>query len=158
MARLMHFPGMSTMMRLGIKLVVPRYRIGVALVALDDAERVFLLRHVFHPAAPWGLPAGWLNRKERPADGILRELREETGLTAVLGQPLSIDYDKYSDHIGIVYRGRIQPGELRLSAEILEARWFPIDEIPEEMLPFTREVIDTAATLEKTPTYDNMAA
>ena len=147
MARLMYLPGMAWGMRLGVKMVVPRHRVGVALVALDDENRVFLLRHVFHPAAPWGLPAGWLERKESPADGILRELREETGLTAVLGQPLSIEYSDTANHIGIVYTGQIQPGTPQLSGEILEAEWFAPDQIPDDMLPFTRDMIETAVAM-----------
>ncbi len=149
MARLMRLPGMEWGMRLGVKMVVPRHRIGVALVALDDENRVFLLRHVFHPAAPWGLPAGWLERKESPADGILRELREETGLTAVLGQPLSIEYSDTANHIGIVYTGQIRPGALRLSGEILDAKWFAPDKIPDDVLPFTRDMIKTAAAMKR---------
>ncbi len=149
MARLMYLPGMAWAMRLGVKIIVPRHRIGVALVALDEENRIFLLRHVFHPAAPWGLPAGWLERKESPADGILRELREETGLTAVLGQPLSIDYSDTANHIGIVYTGQIQSGKLQLSAEILDARWFPVDQIPDDILPFTRDIIETAVAMKR---------
>ncbi|NKQ35940.1 MAG: NUDIX domain-containing protein [Chloroflexi bacterium] len=147
MARLMYLPGMAWAMRWGVKIVVPRHRVGVALVALDDENRVFLLHHVFHPAAPWGLPAGWLERKESPADGILRELREETGLTAVLGQPLSIEYSDIANHIGIVYTGRIQPGTPQLSGEILAAEWFPVDQLPDDMLPFTRDMIETAVAV-----------
>ena len=149
MARLMYLPGVAWVMRLGIKMVVPRHRIGVALVALDNENRVFLLRHVFHPAAPWGLPAGWLKRKENPADGILRELREETGLTAVLGQPLSIEYSHTAGHVGIIYAGQILPGVPQLSAEILEAGWFPVDQIPDGVLPVTREMIETAVAMKR---------
>ena len=80
------FPFVNYFMAWGIRLVVPKQRIGAGLVALDEEDRVLLLRHVFHPYTPWGIPGGWLNRHEAPADGVLRELKEETGLTAVLTQ------------------------------------------------------------------------
>ena len=149
LAHLMHFPGMRPLMRLGIQLVVPRHRVGIALVALDEQERVFMLKHVFHPDAPWGLPAGWLNRHENPAHGILRELYEETGLTAKLGPPINIGHHPEAKHIGIVYLGEIEPGELCLSHEILEAKWFSLDELPDKILPFTQESIDTAVSMHR---------
>ncbi|MCA9977389.1 MAG: hypothetical protein KC413_16635, partial [Anaerolineales bacterium] len=48
MARLVRLPFMNWLMYLGIYLVVPRHRVGVTAVALDDQQRVLLLRHVFH--------------------------------------------------------------------------------------------------------------
>ncbi len=149
MARLMHIPGVQQFMRFGIKLVVPRHRVGVALVALDNEERVFMLKHVFHPQAPWGLPAGWLNRNENPSHGILRELYEETGLTAKLGPPISIGYHPEAKHIGIVYLGEIEPGELCLSHEIIAAKWFSLTGLPDKILPFTQESIDTAVSMHR---------
>lgn len=149
MARFMHIPGVRWVMGLGIRLIVPRHRVGIALVAVDDAERVFMLKHVFHPTAPWGIPAGWLNRNENPSHGILRELYEETGLTAKLGPPISIGYHPEAKHIGIVYLAEIEPGELCLSHEILEAKWFSLDELPAKILPFTQESIDTAVSMHR---------
>ena len=62
----MRLPLLRDLMLWGMKLTVPRQRIGVSMIALDEAERVFLLKHVFHPSVPWGPPAGWLGRNEAP--------------------------------------------------------------------------------------------
>jgi 8-oxo-dGTP diphosphatase len=143
-ARLMRITLLHRFMYLGIHFIVPRQRIGVALVAVDESERVFMLHHVFHPYAPWGLPGGWLKRNESPADGALRELKEETGLTAELGPPVLIGHDTRPRHIGIAYLAKIQSGSMSLSVEILDAKWFPFDDLPSSMLPFTRLAIETA--------------
>ena len=145
----MHLPGMQPLMRLGIKLIVPKHRVGVALVAIDEAERVFLLHHVFHPIAPWGLPAGWLEKNESPSSGILRELYEETGLKAKIGPPIDIGYHPENKHIGIVFLAQIEPGPITLSNEIIEAKWFSIAELPDKILPFTRESIEAAVSMHR---------
>ncbi len=148
-AHLMHLPGMQQLIRLGVRLIVPKHRIGVALVALDEKENVFMLKHVFHPIAPWGLPAGWLEKKESPAEGILRELYEETGLRATLEAPINIGYHPQANHIGIVYLAKIEMAPIQLSNEILAAKWFPSDDLPAKILPFTQESIETAVTMHR---------
>ena len=138
------FPFVNYFMAWGIRLVVPKQRIGAGLVALDEKNRVLLLRHVFHPYTPWGIPGGWLNRHEAPADGVLRELREETGLTAVLTNILHIESQNSPPHMGIVYLGRIQPGRLSLSAEIIEAGWFSAGQLPGPLTPLSQQAIESA--------------
>jgi ADP-ribose pyrophosphatase YjhB (NUDIX family) len=133
----------------GIKVVVPQKRIGVAIVLLDETEQVLLLHHVFHPFAPWGVPGGWLGRNEAPAAGGLRELREETGLTAVLGPVISVEYETKPNHIEIAYLAWVESGTLSLSAEIIEAKWFPVDQLPDGMLPFVRTAIETAVCINR---------
>lgn len=113
------------------------------MVALDERNRVLLLRHVFHPEYPWGLPGGWLGRNEPPDQGVLRELREETGLTAVLGPTLLVRREDHPPHIGIAYLGYVQPGAFSLSGEIIEAAWFDPDDLP-PLYPFMDDAIQIA--------------
>lgn len=131
------------MMQLGIRAIVPRQRVGVSVVVLNERQHVLLLRHVFHPYVPWGLPGGWLNRHEDPAVGALRELREEIGLTANLGPLLQATHDPHPPHLTIAYLARLQPGQMVLSPEILEAKWFSPDDLP-QLFPFMTRAIETA--------------
>lgn len=123
---------------------MPRHRIGIAVVVLNDEGRVLMLKHVFHPYAPWGLPGGWLDRGESPRRGALRELREETGLSARLGPVLHITRQTEPDAVNIAFMACDLEGELHLSSEILEARWFAPDALPEPLFVFTRDAIDAA--------------
>jgi ADP-ribose pyrophosphatase len=63
---------------------------GAAVVALDDAGRVCLLRQFRHAAGGWidELPAGKLEPGEPPALTARRELIEEAGVDATSWQPL----------------------------------------------------------------------
>lgn len=145
MARLMRVPILHHLMGWGVRLTVPRRRVGIAVVAMNRQRQILLLRHVFHPAVPWGLPGGWLNRREAPAAGALRELCEETGLTATLGPVILVDGDKKPDHIAIAYLAYVeQAGLMKLSPEIIEAAWFNHTQLPKPLNPFVQRAIQAA--------------
>ena len=131
-------------MRTVVPIIVPRQRVGVAVVHINTDEEVFMLRHVFHTNYEWGLPGGWLKRDEPPDKGALRELREETGLTAVLGPVVTVQHSRTPPHIGIVFLGQINQGTLQLSHEIVEARWCPLDALPQPLTSHTQIAIAAA--------------
>lgn len=136
-------------MRLMIQLAVPRTRVGVAVVAVNEEAEVFMVRHVFHPVFEWGLPGGWLKKNEPPAAGALRELKEETGLTAVLGPAVSVVHETDSAHIGIAYAARLNPGAIQLSHELIEARWFDHQALPQPISYHTKLAIEAAVVHQK---------
>lgn len=143
-AKLVRHPVANGLMRLMARLVVPRSRVGVAVVALNKTAEIFMVRHVFHPVYEWGLPGGWLKKNEAPAVGALRELREETSLTAVLGPAIAVQHDPVSAYIGIAYAATLNPGEIKLSYELIEARWFAYEALPQPITHHTRRAIDAA--------------
>lgn len=149
-AQLMRLPLVYKLMRLMIRLVVPRTRVGVAVVAVNEAEEVFMVRHVFHPVYQWGLPGGWLEKNEAPAVGALRELKEETGLTAVLGPVVAVQHDPVTAYVGVSYLATLEPGSLQLSHEISEARWFKLNALPHPITEHTEVAIETAVACHKT--------
>jgi 8-oxo-dGTP pyrophosphatase MutT (NUDIX family) len=65
---------------------------AVAIVAIDESDRVVLVRQWRHAVgrALWELPAGTRDRDEAPARTAERELAEETGLRAARIVPLAI--------------------------------------------------------------------
>ncbi|SNT41127.1 NUDIX domain-containing protein [Asanoa hainanensis] len=120
-----------------------------AAIILDDRDRVLLVSH--HKIGLWIYPGGHLEADEDPVEGVVREVREETGLRVeviraksfehpairVIPPPfaiLDIDMNAPSSeahrHIELVYvcrplRGTLTP---RL-AEVGECRWVPALEV-----------------------------
>jgi ADP-ribose pyrophosphatase len=74
-------------------LEIIRHPGGAAVLALDEANRVCLLRQFRHAAGGWvwELPAGKIDNREPPLDTARRELEEEAGAAAGSWQSLG-DY------------------------------------------------------------------
>lgn len=68
-------------------------RLGVYAVITDEDDRLLLTR--LAPGRPtegrWTLPGGGLDHGEQPRDGVVREVREETGLEAEVGALIEVD-------------------------------------------------------------------
>lgn len=125
------------------RLRMPRFTAGVVGVIVDDAGRILLLEHVFHVQEPWGLPGGWLNRRESPELALARELREEIGLDITVTRHLMTLVSPNRSHLDFAYLG--QPcGEVRhLSAEILDYTWADPSALP-PLHPVHQRAVDAA--------------
>jgi 8-oxo-dGTP pyrophosphatase MutT (NUDIX family) len=60
----------------------------VSILALDDRERVLLVRHV--EGNDWTTPGGMIEPYETPADAAVREMWEETGLYVELTRVIGV--------------------------------------------------------------------
>jgi hypothetical protein len=49
----------------------------------------------------------------------------------------------------MAYLGSLQPGQMRLNAEILEARWFSLDRLPRPLWAITEDAIAAALSLHR---------
>jgi ADP-ribose pyrophosphatase YjhB (NUDIX family) len=144
---------LNSLLAWGVRVMTPRQRVGVALVAFNSNEEVFMLRHVFRTERPWGLPGGWLGRNEAPADGLARELREETGLNIHVGPILYVGHEKQPPHVVLIYLGWVEPGPISLSAEVLEAQWFALDCLPRPLWPLSERAVTTGLELFRATPY-----
>jgi ADP-ribose pyrophosphatase YjhB (NUDIX family) len=112
--------------------VAPSFTVGaMCMITRDDGARL-LVRHSYRNA--WGVPGGLLKRGEEASDGALRECMEEVGLTIVLDQPPTVVVDPDARRVDVIFTARpSDPSTTDVrphSAEVLEARWFPPDELP----------------------------
>lgn len=82
------------------------HRGAVAVVAIDDDERVLLIQQYRHPIRQrdWELPAGLLDVVgEDPMDAARRELAEEADLTATGWEPLVSTYTTPGSNSEIIH-------------------------------------------------------
>jgi 8-oxo-dGTP pyrophosphatase MutT (NUDIX family) len=118
---------------------------GVAAIVHDGVGRVLLERR--SDGGRWGPPAGAIDPGETPAQAIVREVLEETGLrvgvtgvVAVLGGPdyrFSYGNGDLCEYVTTVFTCRVLGGELHpADGESLELRYFPPDELPPLHLPY----------------------
>lgn len=122
-----------------------RHTGAVAVLALDEQDRVLLIRQYRHPAGGflWELPAGLLDiAGEDPAPAARRELREEAGHDAAVLHPL-VDVRPTpggSDEIIRVYlatglRAQEEDGFERVDEEAdLVTRRVPVTEVASAIL------------------------
>ena len=115
-------------------------RVAAYALCVDDAARVLLVRVApgYPAGGQWTLPGGGLKFGEEPADAVLRELTEETGL---IGRVISLAFVDSRTHgamvevgraygpwhgIRIVYRVEMTGGNLRDEVDELTdtAAWF----------------------------------
>ncbi|MFC1959977.1 NUDIX hydrolase [Chloroflexota bacterium] len=135
--------------RLGIRvyrLGQARYTAGAVAIVFNEAGAILLLKHVYRQKYLWGLPGGWVDRKENPGETVRRELMEETGLRIVVMAPVWIGQGVWSDHLDMAYICQLEGGDLSLSGEILDYRWVQPAELP-KMLDFQTDAIAQALRL-----------
>ena len=130
-----------------VRIVLARYTVGaVALVHDSEAPppgRLLLLRQP--PGLGWNLPAGLLRRHERPVDGCVRALAEESGiqLTAEDLTPASPNAVVHSRGMWVdtVFEAKVPASAVQLQAdgaEVLEAAWHRLDSLPPLTIPTAR--------------------
>ena len=125
-------------------LVTPKFLVGVMAVIFDDEGRVLLLKHTYRPDYPWGLPGGWLRAGEGAAQGIERELMEETGFVVRAIRPLMVGGDSRRARLDLVFSCEYLSGDFRSSAEVSEARFFDPAALPAEMELYLRTIVGLA--------------
>lgn len=108
---------------------------GAAVVAVDENERVCLLRQFRHAAGGWlwELPAGKIDNREPPTQTAHRELEEEAGMQAAewrsLGEYLSSP-GVFTEVIHLYLARKLTPVAMRPEAhEVFEVHWRPFRDV-----------------------------
>jgi len=125
------------------RLIFPTFLVGVVGIVENEAGEVLLLRHTYRDPVPWGLPSGWIEHGEQPADALRRELREEAGFDVEVGPLWSVLTDSRFASITIVHRGRYLGGAFVPSREVSAAGFFAPHRMP-RILEDQRRMIEAS--------------
>ncbi|MFE2722005.1 NUDIX domain-containing protein [Kitasatospora sp. NPDC059327] len=88
----------------------PRAAAGV--LFFDEADRVLLVKPTYKLS--WEIPGGYLHPGETPSEGAAREVKEELGITPLLGRLLVADWAPHpteGDKLLFVFDGGLLPAE-----------------------------------------------
>lgn len=118
-------------------------RLGAYAVVRRDDDVLLALWN--EPAVPtWTLPGGGIEIGESLEEGLVREVREETGYDVELGELLGVRTlltpperrllrrDRWLRQVHVAYAARVVGGELarEVDGTTDEARWIPLADVP----------------------------
>ena len=116
----------------------------VAGVVIEKDGKYLLVQEKAKCYGKWNLPAGRVEKGDSFEKTAIKEAKEETGFDVELTAKIGIFQEKPENAVKHAYQAKIIGGELTVPKdELLDARWFTIDEI-EKMKDQLREkwVID----------------
>ena len=132
-----------------------------AVILRDGAILLSRLAPTVTPEELWTLPGGGLDHGEDPRDAVVREIQEETGLDAVIGETARV----YSAHLPgvwrdgrrvdahalrIVYEGWVAtdaptPRVVEIGGSTMAAAWQPIEDVLDGTVPVAPMVLEALA-------------
>jgi 8-oxo-dGTP diphosphatase len=110
-----------------------KYNIGAFIVIFDKKGRVLLSHR--RDLDIWNLPGGGVEDGELPDEAAIRETLEETGLKVKIKDLVGIYGKPHRDEIAFVFIGKIVGGNLMVTAESDDSRYFTIKKIPVNTIP-----------------------
>ena len=136
------------------------YRPCVGIMLFNADGKVFVGKRLDQTVEAWQMPQGGIDKGESPRQAALRELGEEVGTDKadIIGEMEDwVTYDLPEHLIGIAFHGKYkgqrqkwfalrftgQDSDIDLAAhdpEFSHYRWVSLDELPDLIVPFKREI------------------
>lgn len=119
-------------------------RIAAYAVVVDDRGRLLLAWYngTRHGSACWSMPGGGVEFEESLQDGLVREVREETGYLVEVGRPLAVNQFTVNGEerrgrpykcMRVLFDATITGGELgtlEIGGSTDFAEWVPLSRVP----------------------------
>ncbi|GAB3923990.1 NUDIX hydrolase [Microlunatus endophyticus] len=136
---------------------------GVQSVVFDDRQdptSVLLGRRADN--GRWHLPAGIMEPDEQPAQALVREVLEETGVEIAIDRLVSLVTQPATAYangdqvqfLNCTFRGHYLSGQAHVADdESIDVGWYPLDHLPDDLAEGGREMITRALPLEGVPYF-----
>lgn len=127
-----------------VRIASPSYTVG-ALLVLEHEGHVLVLRQLHREG--WTLPGGLLAQGETPAEGVVREVGEELGLTVDLDPdddlPAATLVEPHSQRVDVIFHRRVDTRPtVRPRGEAFRVTWRRIEDlVGEDQDAVTRDVL-----------------
>ena len=127
-------------------LVLRPLTLGVRAICHDRSDNtVLLVKHTYSNG--WSLPGGGVETAQSTTEAIIRELKEEVGLTCQVVEAICVYHNKSiskRDHV-VIYDAKswtVDKSHILPKWEISDICWYRLDELPKELYPCTRYALD----------------
>ena len=104
-----------------------------AFAIIFNAQGQVLLSHR-RDVDMWNLPGGGMESRELPTEAVIREVMEETGLEVTVERMVGVYGKVDKDDLVFAFVCKVVGGELRLSDEADEHRYFDVNALPPNTL------------------------
>jgi 8-oxo-dGTP diphosphatase len=135
----------------------PSPLVGAGAVIWNDKREIVLIRRGKAPRQDqWSIPGGHVEWGESVREAVLREVREETGLSVEIAALIDVvdlvtrdETGNISSHYVLIdFAARLLGGELRPGSDAADARWVAYSLLDDyQMWSETRRIIDASRRL-----------
>ena len=122
-----------------------RVDVAYAFIYKEDEQKILMVNNT---GAGWSLPGGAVEQEETLEQAVIREVREETGLTIEAGEIIAVNEAKFEEKghhaLMITFKAKIIEGELliRDENEISEIEWVDLQRA-NELMPYHPNGVDS---------------
>jgi len=107
------------------KISNPKHSLSAGAVVLNDEGKILLIKG---PRRGWEFPGGLIEIGETIHDGVIREVKEETGIDIEVIKFCGIYHNLKSNVCATCWLGKAIGGEMQTSSESLEVGFFTLEE------------------------------
>ncbi|MEO0870075.1 MAG: NUDIX domain-containing protein [Cyanobacteria bacterium J06642_11] len=132
------------------------FKIGAFAMIFDPQQRVLLCLRTDFDA--WNLPGGGVESGELPTEGVIREVKEETGLEVEVTRLIAVYGKPHRDELVFSFICRSIGGQLSATEESRECRFFEINQLPANTISNHVERIYDALEIPDVPVFRRQPA